>query len=361
VIPNDQEIRFAITQRAAEWFMAHRAGLLDESQRAAFLAWLKASPVHIEEYLGITAMERALSSAADNPEVLLEDLLEQTRAEREVTALGSPFTTSDPLPRPQADRRWFRMATAMGLGVAIACWLGWWGMSVSVGVDTSKSYSTAHGIQRTWQLEDGSVLHLNTDSAVTVRYSARERYLDLDRGQALFEVAKDAHRPFRVAAGKIEVVAIGTEFDVYRQGNTTAITVIDGVVSVAARQSSLKDSGKPELRSLRVARGQQALVEADVVPLGPSLANIRETEAWMQRQIVFDRRALGQVAAEFNRYTNTPFVIEDAALQQLAVSGVFAADDPASFADFLASLEGVRVVRLPDQIRASSTRGAHGR
>jgi transmembrane sensor len=355
VIPTDQEIRFAITQRAAQWFVAHRAGPLDEGARAAFLTWLKTSPVHVEEYMRITAVERALGAAADNPEVVLEDLLEQARADREVAVLDSVFRTSDPPPPPAASRGWVLLAVAMGLSVAIACWLGWSG--VTPGPVTSKTYSTTHGIQSTWRLDDGSVLHLNCDSAVTARYSGRERRLDLDRGQALFEVAVDARRPFRVAAGQIELLALGTEFDVYRQGHTTAITVIEGVVSVATQESSLKPSGEPQPRRLRVERGQQALIEDGVIPVASSPANIRATEAWMQRQIVFDRRPLGQVAAEFNRYIHTPFVI-DGALQQLPVSGMFHADDPDSFADFLASLEGVKVLRLPDQIRVSSTAGA---
>ena len=352
MIPTDQDIRFAITQRAAEWFVAHRAGTLDEGARAAFFSWLKTSPVHVEEYMRITAVERALTAVADNPEVVLEDLLEQARADREVTVLDSGFRTSDPPRPPAANRRWFLLAIAMGLSVAIACWLG--GSGVTLGHVASKTYATTHGIQSTWRLDDGSVLHLNSDSAVTVRYSARVRRLDLDRGQALFEVAMDARRPFRVAAGQIELLALGTEFDVYRQGHTTAVTVIEGVVSVADQESTLKPSSELQPHRLRVEHGQQALIEDGVIPVTSSPANIRAAEAWMQRQIVFDRRPLGQVAAEFNRYIHTPFSI-DGALQRLPVSGMFHTDDPESFADFLASLEGVKVVRLPGQVRVSSS------
>jgi transmembrane sensor len=342
VIPTDQEIRFAITQRAAEWFIAHRAAPLDEDARVAFLSWLKASPVHVEEYMRITAVERALAAAANNPEVVLEDLLQEAHANLEVTPLSSTFMVSGAPPPRTAGRRWLLVAAATALGVAMACWIVLRG---SPGLGAAQTYSTAHGVQSTQRLDDGSVLHLNSDSAVTVRYSNRERLVDLDRGQAVFEVTRDALRPFRVTAGQVHLVALGTEFDVYRQGKTTAVTVIEGVVSVANELQS---------QPLRVERAQQVLIEAGVIPATASPANISQTEAWMQRRIVFDRRPLGQVAAEFNRYTPTPFVIEGE-LQQLPVSGMFHTDDPESFADFLASLEGVKVVRLPGQVRVSSS------
>lgn len=341
MIPTDQEIRFAITQRAAEWFIAHRAAPLDEDARVAFLSWLKASPVHVEEYMRITAVERALAAAANNPEVVLEDLLQEAHANLEVTPLNSTFMVSGASPPRTASRRWFLVATA--LSVAMACWFVLRGVSPELGA--AQTYSTVHGVQSTQRLDDGSVLHLNSDSAVTVRYSNRERLVDLDRGQAVFEVIKDAHRPFRVTAGQIHLVALGTEFDVYRQGNTTAITVIEGVVSIASEAQS---------QPLRVERAQQVLIQDGVIPVTASPANINQAEAWMQRRIVFDRRPLGQVAAEFNRYTPTPFVI-DGELRQLPVSGMFHTDDPESFADFLASLEGVKVLRLPDQVRVSSS------
>ncbi len=79
---------------------------------------------------------------------------------------------------------------------------------------------TAHGEQGVRQLPDGSVLHLNTDSEVTVRYSHGERLVELERGEALFQVAHDDQRRFRVAAGEAGVLAVGTRFDVYRSIRT---------------------------------------------------------------------------------------------------------------------------------------------
>ena len=72
----------------------------------AFLSWLKASPVHVEEYMRITAVERALAAAANNPEVVLEDLLQEAHANLEVTPLSSTFMVSGaPPPRRARVRR----------------------------------------------------------------------------------------------------------------------------------------------------------------------------------------------------------------------------------------------------------------
>ena len=46
----------SIAQEAAEWFIANREGTPDAVQRSTFAAWLKTSPQHVEEYLGIALL-----------------------------------------------------------------------------------------------------------------------------------------------------------------------------------------------------------------------------------------------------------------------------------------------------------------
>jgi transmembrane sensor len=74
---SDPLIRSAITQVAADWYAAHRVGPLSETARANFLAWLKASPIHIEEYLGVAAVERTLAGA--EVDLSVEALVELAR------------------------------------------------------------------------------------------------------------------------------------------------------------------------------------------------------------------------------------------------------------------------------------------
>src|ERR1700692_3085809 len=79
--PSDAQIRSAITQVAADWYTAHRSGPLVEADRAEFLAWLKASPAHIEEYLGVAALARTLGAATDDPSLSVDALVELARGD----------------------------------------------------------------------------------------------------------------------------------------------------------------------------------------------------------------------------------------------------------------------------------------
>ncbi len=93
-----------------------------------------------------------------------------------------------------------------------------------------------HGDQRTIRLDDGSIIHLNSQSRVHVRYSSGERLIELEQGQALFDVVRDATRPFRVRAGSADILAVGTQFDVYRRsGGDLTVTVVEGKVAVTDR------------------------------------------------------------------------------------------------------------------------------
>ena len=83
-------------------------------------------------------------------------------------------------------------------------------------------------------LEDGSRIELNARSRLRVTYSKSLRTVELYDGQALFQVAKDASRPFLVKSGEATVRAVGTQFDVYRKDDHTTVTVLEGRVAVYA-------------------------------------------------------------------------------------------------------------------------------
>jgi transmembrane sensor len=358
-VTTDQQIRAAITQRAADWFVANRAGPLGDGERAAFFAWLKASPIHVEEYLGVAKLERGLTAATDDPSMTLDALLEMARQDQSGHVVDLIPATETHSAR---GRTWSRRA-GWGVAAVITLTVGalWMQSTMRDGqwLGLPKTYQTAHGAQAAWHLADGSVLHLNTDSAVTVRYSSTERLLTLDRGEAMFEVAHDTRRAFRVLADSTSAVAVGTQFDAYRRPDSTQITVIAGQIAVfdgKAAPAIPASAAAPSV--LRVSAGQQVRVIAGVLPAAPTNINLGEVMAWLQRKIVFDQRPLGEVADEFNRYNTIQFSIDDAALRAMRIGGVFDAADTESFAAYLESLEGVRVQRRAALIQVSRSQGS---
>ncbi|HEX9706087.1 MAG TPA: FecR domain-containing protein [Steroidobacteraceae bacterium] len=335
-----EQVRHAIAEQAGAWFVANQSSSLDDAARAAFIAWLKASPIHVEEYLGVALLARDLPAASDDPTFSIESLVEDARSadDDKITYLQRP----EAMPGQAAWRwpaaRWQPIA-AMAAAVVFAVTAVVWRSSESRLQGTVAGYETAHGEQGTWRLTDGSELRLNTDSSVSVRYSNQERLVELTRGQAHFHVARDSFRRFRVMAGKVETIATGTQFDVYRRADAVLVTVTEGQVAVIGQ------------RKQRIDAGYQLRVDADGVAAVAVPVDVNQTLAWLKHRIAFDLRPLGEVADEFNRYGSLPLLIPDPALRALQISGVFDAGDTNSFVAFIETLEGIRVERTPTAIR----------
>jgi transmembrane sensor len=353
----DQQVRAAIAEQAGEWFVENDDSPLGAEDSAALVTWLKASPAHVEEFLGVSVIARELREACVDPESSIDTLV--ARARTEVDTVVQPLW-----PRVSAavfpSQRWLTAAVALGAVAILSLGLSllWTVRPVSqVAIPTSAPtlhFATHHGQQLDQPLADNSVLHLNTDSAVAVRYSNTERVITLTAGQAVFEVAHEPNRPFRVLAGAAEVVAVGTRFDVRLTREATLVTVVEGRVAVGLSATSAErslDHGSPA--TVEVGADQQLRVAAEEWPARPVAVDAERTTSWLRREIVFDNEPLERVAAEFNRYAPKPIEITTPALKSLQISGVFATDDPDAFIAFLRSLQGVRVEVTEKKIRVS--------
>jgi transmembrane sensor len=359
---SEEQVRAAIAEQAGEWFAVNDEGPLDALDSAALATWLKTSPVHIEEFLGVSAIARDLREARTDPQYSLEAILARARAEEEPTvrALGSRDSIAV---RARPSRRWLAGAVAMAASVVLSLGLfSWWNSREAAQPPLAESitelrFETGHGEQLSRRLADNSVLHLNTDSAVTIRYGKNERLVKLTSGQADFEVAHESIRTFRVLAGSAEVVDIGTQFDVRVEQHSTVVTVVEGRVEVGSSpmldKFGTSSPQPPPRRFVELAAGQQVSVTEGEGPTTPVAVDAQSATAWLHRQIVFDHEPLERVAAEYNRYTAKPIEIATPALRKMQISGVFATDDPDAFVAFLRSLQGVRVEVTPTRISVS--------
>lgn len=204
-------------------------------------------------------------------------------------------------------------------------------------------YRTRRGEIRVIPLADGSVMTLNTASTVAARLTPLRREVRLVEGEALFDVAKDAERPFIVTAGTMDVRAVGTSFMVRRIGAAPMeVLVREGVVDML-RQSRMPVS------SLRVPAFTRAVavdtpgVSAEAVEVGIDPDAIARQLSWREGMIAFEGRTLAAVAEEFRRYSDTRIMIDDPAVAALAVTGRFSAYDPQGFARAVAASLGLHV------------------
>jgi transmembrane sensor len=357
---NEEQVRAAIAEQAGEWLVANDEGPLDAQDAAALAAWLKTSPVHVEEFLGVSAVARDLREARADPEYVLGAILARARAEEEAPVRTLWLRMVGAF-RGETSGPWLTVAVTMAACLVLS--LGWflpWNVrpaghpAVSTGT-TALHFETRHGEQLSRRLADNSILHLNTDSAVTIRYGKNERLVMLTSGQADFEVAHEPNRAFRVIAGSAEVVDMGTKFDVRLQHDTTVITVIEGRVAVApsptTEELGMRSNPSYARRVVQLGANQQITVTEGEWPATPEAVDAERTTAWLRREIVFDHEPLELVAAEYNRYSAKPIEIATPTLRKLPISGVFATDDTEAFIAFLRSLKGVRVEVTETRIR----------
>jgi transmembrane sensor len=355
---NDEKIRAAIAEQAGDWFVGNDEGLPNVQDSAELAAWLKTSPVHIEEFLGVSVIARDLREARSHPEYSLEAILARARAEDEPPVHPFRQPPSDAV-RVGATRRWrtAMVAVAACVLLSIGLFLTWNGApnrrpTASAGM-TALHFETRHGEQLTRRLADDSVLHLNTESAVTIRYGKHQRVAVLTYGEADFEVAHDPKRSFRVLAGSVEVSDLGTTFDVRLGRDSTVVTVVEGEVAVRPSTGGVR-SGGPSWADVQVGADQQVIIANGIWPPAKAVVvDAQRATAWLRRQIAFDHEPLEKVAAEFNRYAPKRIEIVTPGLQKLEISGVFATDDPAAFIAFLRSMEGVQVEETATRFRVS--------
>jgi transmembrane sensor len=358
VTASEMQVRAAVAQQAGTWFVTNQSDSLDRADREAFMTWLKASPIHVEEYLGVALVAHDLPAAADDGEMPLESLIELALADTsdDVIPLESFVPVRESATqRTRAPLRWSFATSVAAIVLVLSASALWW-MRDGEFLGLPKNYQTARGELVVAQLPDGTELHLNTDSKVTVRYSRSERVVEIARGQALFTVARDEQRRFRVTAGDVHVLAVGTQFEGYITPDATIVTVVEGSVAVLTGEPPPPDVAGIPPGALQVNAGYQVRVDRGGVSAQPVAVDVQQTEAWLQRKIAFEHQPLGEVADEFNRYVSIPIEIDDAALRALPISGVFDANDIDSFVAFLQTLDGVRVERTPARIRVFSVK-----
>ena len=197
-----------------------------------------------------------------------------------------------------------------------------------------------------FDLPDGSVAQLNTDSVIDAEFTATERRIHDVRGEVFFKVTKDSARPFIVTSGPVAVRAIGTSFNVRKRVDSNEVLVTEGRVSfddAHAGRSLLPPylplTAPSSAPPLLLFAGERAtvlvsLTASAIASASAATATVEQIAsaatqralAWQERRLEFDAVPLSEVVREFNRYNRQQLVIADASLAAKRFSGTFRAD-----------------------------------
>lgn len=203
---------------------------------------------------------------------------------------------------------------------------------------------TAVGELRKVPLSDGSLASLDSATRLEIRIDTTQRHIQMQRGQAWFQVASDSTRPFVVTAGTVSVMAVGTAFAVQRQSNGTKVVVTEGVVNVIRVADQIP---------LRVAAGQQAFVPEQHGAVAVRYQTAADTRqlAWREGMIVLKNDTLAQAVEQFNRYNRRQLVIADSTLRNRTFVGRYRVDEAEQFANDVRALLKVPIRVTAEQIR----------
>lgn len=299
---------------AAEWLVRLNSRTVDTSELEAFFAWRRI-PANARAYDRMEAQWRESRKLADDPKI--QDAIQEAL---------------DPGSRKARPDNALRAALAACILIASIC-AGIFYVSAETVLETGT------GEQRLAQLDDGSRVHLDTDTRIRIgRWN--NRALVLERGRALFDVAHDASRPFSVTSDTTEILALGTRFEVDQREATVSVALVEGRVRI----QNLHADEKPPLE---LDPGQIVSIGAD----GPGA--IRSTlpadiASWTTGRLEFSDTPLIDAISEINRYSRTKLRLKASRWAHERVTGSFSVEDMPAFVDAVTALYPLEPQRLPD-------------
>jgi len=298
-----------IAEEAAGWVARLQSGDATAADHQRFDEWLQRDPAHREAY---DEFRRLWGDLKDVP-IPPDRLKKLKRARRRATIYRS---------------------TGAAVVLLLCATLYQMGFLDRLRAD----HYTSVGEVQAFALTDGTRVYLNTDTAIAVDFTDRERRIRILRGEAFFDVAKNAARPFVVDDGVLTATAIGTQYAV-----RSATRALDADVQV--------EEGKVEVRSA----DQQLLVEAgfavNITARGAmtvSPSDVADATAWRNGRLIFSGRPLREVLATLGRYRHGRIVILDDAAAAQKVSGIFDLNDTDAALRELESSLPVTVTHLTD-------------
>lgn len=294
--------------QAALWHERMQAP--NPAMQAAFEAWRDANPQHAQAFAQVSAAQtQAALLAEENP----------------LLALRQQTLARTLLVRPAARRRQAMIAAAalalVGTPLAAYSIHAW--KTAHAEAPTIESFHTDVGQQADVTLPDGSLVTLDTNSRLEVRFASGERSMRLE-GQGWFRI-KPSATPWRIDAGGQGFTALQGSFDLRSDPGQLRAYADSGTLT-------LSDEGT----DLTLAPGR-LLTQHGSDRMIRDLPDPSGLIAWREGMLQFQNRSLAEAVSEFNRYRRQPIRLSDPRAANLRISGAFRTGESTRFLDALSS------------------------
>ena len=299
-----------IEETARGWFVRLNGPDASETEWLAFQDWIEAEPAHRDAYDRVEALWIALDEVP-----------------------RSALPANDDLPRPRRSRPGW-LYPAVGMAAALALAVGVWPL-----FDAPTEIYRTESAPRTVELSDGSVIHMNRHSDLSVRMERGRREVVLSDGEAAFDVAHNASRPFVITASDHSVQVLGTAFNVVNHDGRFSVSVERGVVAVTPASSK---------EAMRLTAGQR-VDQLGRQPAVLSRVDPASASTWRSGVLVYRNASLAEVGDDLSRYLDKPVNLSVSA-QNLRFTGVLRVADEAVMLEQLKELAPVEVVRSADGV-----------
>jgi len=309
-----------IDNQAFEWVARKVARGLSDAESAQFDAWYAADTRHQGAYVRAMAIYNAINLAT----------VPQSLA-------------AEPVPSRRGLMKYGALAACLVAAVGT--------LSFSV-LQQDKVLATAKGEFRKVPLQDKSIATINGSSRIEVEFTQTRRKINLQKGEAWFEVAKDKSKPFIVEAGDARIRAVGTAFAVRRFAHGTEVLVTEGTVEVWSKERTAQRR--------QLTAGERAFLEpeASAISVTRQPSEVNRKLAWREGNLILKNQTLSDAVADFNRYSPKTIVIVDAALADKRLFGQYKLDAPELFAKDVSTVLAVPITITADTILIGQADGS---
>ncbi len=331
-------------ESAAAWHARLSGDDVQEQDWLDFTAWLEANDLNREAY---NQVEDTVDFVSNEKDELLSLIDTQEMMDgapivsREATVSQTEKTSAviDAKHRWLQPQRWIPAAAAAVLLFVTG------NNFLQQSQPASVEYATAAGETRQLALADGSTVNMNVMTNLEVTMSDGLRQVRLSGGEAMFDVAKDADRPFVVLTEGQQIRVVGTKFNVKAYKQRLTVSVSEGIVDV-----SPKSSGQDQQPGTRLVKGKQLIRSVGASDVLVEDINVQSVGTWREGFVLYENRPLQEVVDDLNRYFSVPIELS-ANAQNTKFSGVLKTSDQDEILALLSETLPVSVDKMAEKIR----------